>query len=78
MCGCAVGPGRTGAGKGQSQVVVETVTKSSKTQSFAAAQPWHDSDASKVKSLGAGLQKADSNKDATFSVDTSSAGNIDC
>jgi hypothetical protein len=55
---------------------VETVTKSTTTQMFAAAQPWHDSDASKVKSRGSGLQKADTNKDATFSVDTSDAGKL--
>jgi len=55
-------------------VVVETVTKSSTIKTFAAAQPQHDSDASKVTSKGAGLQQADVNKDATFTVDTSRAG----
>ena len=55
-------------------VVVETVTKSSTIKTFAAAQPLHDSDASKVTSKGAGLQSAQLNKDATFSVDTSRAG----
>jgi len=55
-------------------VVVETVTKSSTIQTFAAAQPQHDSDASKVTSKGAGLQSAQLNKDATFSVDTGRAG----
>jgi len=55
-------------------VVVETVTKSSTIKTFAAAQPLHDSDASKVTSKGAGLQSAQINKDATFSVDTSRAG----
>jgi len=69
------GSGRSNAEHEQSQVVVETVTKSSTTQTFAAAQRWHDSDASKVKSRGVGLQNADTNKDATFSIDTASAGN---
>jgi len=55
-------------------VVVETVTKSSTIKTFAAAQPLHDSDASKVTSKGVGLQSAQLNKDATFSVDTSRAG----
>jgi len=61
--------------KDQIPVVVETVTKSSTIKTFAAAQPLHDSDASKVTSTGAGLQSAQINKDATFSVDTSRAGN---
>lgn len=68
------GPVRTAAWNEQSPVVVETVTKSSTIRTFAAAQPWHDSDASKVKSKGAGLQKAEVNKDATVSIDTSGAG----
>jgi len=55
-------------------VVVETVTKSSTIKTFAAAQPLHDSDASKVTSKGAGLQSAQLNKDATFSIDTGRAG----
>jgi len=64
------GPSR----RDQMPVVVETVTKSSTIKTFAAAQPQHDSDASKVTSKGAGLQQADVNKDATFTVDTSRAG----
>ena len=44
--------------KDQIPVVVETVTKSSTIKTFAAAQPLHDSDASKVTSTGAGLQSA--------------------
>jgi hypothetical protein len=55
---------------------VETVTKSSTIQTFASAQPWHDSDATKVKSRGSGLQKADSHKEAAFSIDTADAGKI--
>jgi len=55
-------------------VVVETVTKSSTIKTFAAAKPLHDSDASKVTSKGAGLQSAQLNKDAAFTVDTSRAG----
>jgi len=55
-------------------IVVETVTKSSTIKTFAAAQPLHDSDASKVTSKGAGLQSAQLDKDATFVVDTSRAG----
>jgi len=55
-------------------VVVETVTKSSTIKTYAAAKPLHDSDASKVTSQGAGLQSAQLNKDATFTVDTSRAG----
>lgn len=58
----------------QSQVVVETVTKSTTTQMFSAAQLLHDADVSKVRSEGVGLQKAFINKDATFTVDTSQAG----
>jgi len=69
------GSGRADGRNQQSQVVVETVTKSSTTKTFASAEPWHDSDASKVKSRGAGLQKADTSKDNTFSVDTVAAGN---
>jgi len=63
--------------KDQMPIVVETVTKSSTIKTFAAAQPIHDTDASKVTSSGAGLQSAELNKDATFSVDTSRAGNRD-
>ena len=61
--------------KDQIPVVVETVTKSSTIKTFAAAQPLYDPDASKVTSTGAGLQSAQINKDATFSVDTGRAGN---
>jgi len=59
----------------QVPVVVETVTKSSTVQRFAAAQPLHDVDASRVTTAGAGLQAAQRNHDATFSVDASRAGN---
>jgi filamin len=68
------GTGRSSGLNEQSQVVVETITKSSTTQTFAAAQPMHDSGASKVKSKGAGLQKATVDQEATFAVDASDAG----
>ena len=57
----------------QSQVVVETVTKTSTTQQFSAP-PTRQSDASKVISKGAGLQTAMINKETTFTVDGSQAG----
>jgi len=69
-CGRYAGSSR----KDQMPVVVETVTKSSTIKTFSAAKPLHDTDASKVTSKGAGLQSAQLNKDATFSVDTSRAG----
>jgi len=58
----------------QSQVVVETVTKTSTTQQYAAVPPTAVSDASKVTSKGMGLQKAFVNKETHFTVDTSKAG----
>ena len=57
----------------QSQVVVETVTKTSTTQQFSAP-PTRQSDASKVISMGAGLKTAMVNKETTFTVDGSQAG----
>jgi filamin len=68
------GPGRPTAWSEQSQVVVETVTKTSTTQKFAAVQQIHESDATKVSAMGAGLQYATANKEATFTVDTSRGG----
>jgi len=68
------GPGRPTAWPEQSQVVVETVTKTSTTQKFAAVQQVHESDATKVMASGAGLQHATANKEATFTVDTSHGG----
>jgi filamin len=63
-----------GAWSEQSQVVVETVTKSSTTQRYSAVTPVVQSDASKVVARGAGLQRAFANKDQTFQVDASKAG----
>ena len=63
-----------GAWTEQSQVVVETVTKSTTTQKFAAMQQTAASDASKVVTRGAGLQRAFVNKEQTFQVDASQAG----
>ncbi len=57
----------------QSQVVVETVTKTSTTQQFSAPPP-RQSDASKVISKGAGLKTAMVNKETTFTVDATQAG----
>jgi len=68
------GPGRPTAWSEQSQVVVETVTKTSTTQKFAATQQIHESDASKVTATGSGLQTAIANKETTFTVDTTRAG----
>ena len=59
----------------QSQVVVETVTKSSTTQSFASLQQRQQpSDATKVVTRGVGLKKAFISKETTFAVDCSQAG----
>jgi len=58
----------------QSQVVVETVTKTSTMQKFSALQQTAKSDASKVISQGAGLKTAMVNKETTFTVDGSQAG----
>lgn len=63
-----------GAWNEQSQVVVETVTKSSTTQSYAAIQSGFQSDASKVVCRGLGLQKAILNKETSFTVDATNAG----
>ena len=70
----SAGPGRPTAWPEQSQVVVETVTKTSTTQKFSAVQQVHESDATKVTATGAGLQHATANKEATFTVDTSHGG----
>ena len=82
MCGggggdVCPGAGRPTAWPEQSQVVVETVTKTSTTQKFAAAsvqQVRDESDATKVTAVGPGLQHATANKEATFTVDTSHGG----
>lgn len=68
------GPGRPAAWPEQSQVVVETITKTSTTQKFSAVQQHHESDASQVSAVGPGLQRAYVNKETTFTVDTSRAG----
>jgi len=60
-----------GAWTEQSQVVVETVTKTSSTQKYAAMQ---SSDASQVSLKGNGLHQAFANKEQTFMVDASNAG----
>ena len=76
-CECCVlceGPGRPTAWPEQSQVVVETVTKTSTTQKFSAVQQVQESDATRVVATGAGLQYATANKEATFTVDTSHGG----
>lgn len=67
------GAGTPAAFSEQSQVVVETVTKTSTTQKFAAV-PRVASDASKVVIQGAGLKNAYVNKEATFTVNASNAG----
>ena len=69
-----IGAGTPAAWSEQSQVVVETVTKTSTTQKFAAAQQVVKSDATKVVAQGAGLQKAFINKEAQFTVNTANAG----
>ena len=53
--------------------MVETVTKTSTTQKFAAVQQI-ESDATKVTATGPGLQYATAHKEATFTVDTSHGG----
>lgn len=58
---------------GMSQVVVETVTKTSVMSKFQAI-PQFKSDASRVTCEGNGLKKAFRGKQATFNVDTSNAG----
>src|SRR6218665_3055633 len=59
----------------QSEVIVESVTKMSTTQKYAASKKLHNSDATKITATGTGLQKATANKEATFTVDTTRAGN---
>ena len=68
------GSSAPGAWTEQSQVVVETVTKTSTTQQYQAGVPQQKSDASKVVTQGAGLHKAMVNKETTFTVDASQAG----
>ena len=68
------GKAHPGAWTEQSQVVVETVTKSTTTQKFAAATTRATADASKVVTRGAGLKRAFVDKPQTFQVDASSAG----
>lgn len=58
---------------------METITKTSTTQKFAAVQQQqqvHESDASQVTAIGPGLQRAIANKETTFTVDTSRAGKL--
>ena len=57
---------------------METVTKTSTTQQFQSGVPQQKSDATKVVTQGAGLQKAMVNKETTFTVDASQAGKIFC
>ena len=57
----------------QSQVVVETVTKTSTTQQYAG-MPEVQYNAKQVISKGLGLQKAFANKETSFTVDCSKAG----
>lgn len=78
------GQGTTQAGlwNEKSQVVVETVTKTSQTQMMASSAQMTQqvtrqavpSDPSKVLLSGGGLSKAEVNKEATFQVDGSGAG----
>ena len=72
----STGPGRVepGSWSEQSQVVVETVTKTSTTQKYSAPIPSAGSDASKVVLKGTGLCKAIPMKEAHFMVDASQAG----
>lgn len=58
---------------GMSQVVVETVTKTSVMSKFSAL-PKFQSDASRVTCEGNGLKKAFRGKQSTFNVDTTNAG----
>ena len=53
---------------------METVTKTSTTQKYAAVQSEQVSDATRVTATGAGLQRGYVNKETTFTVDTSNAG----
>ncbi|XP_070558726.1 filamin-A-like isoform X10 [Ptychodera flava] len=57
-----------------SQMVVETVTKTTTTTNYAS-MPTFTSDASKVTSTGMGLKKAFINRKAQFTVNASDAGN---
>ena len=68
------GSGKAGEWNEQSNIVVETVTKSSTTHKYSAPERLFDSDASKVQTKGSGLKKASANQEATFVVDTSRAG----
>ena len=68
-----------GAWTEKSQVVVETVTKTSTTQKFSAVpSELPASDASKVTASGVGLRKAVVDKEAHFNVDGSGAGESGC
>lgn len=68
------GQGRPTGFQEQASVVVETVTKTSVMSKFASIPPFQ-SDASKVVCDGNGLKKGYRNKQCTFNVDTSQAGN---
>ncbi|XP_061187564.1 filamin-A-like isoform X11 [Saccostrea echinata] len=68
------GPGKPSGYHEQASVVVETVTKTSVMSKFSGLQKFQ-SDASRCTAEGMGLKKAFRGKQATFSVDTSQAGN---
>ncbi|ELU02479.1 hypothetical protein CAPTEDRAFT_151296 [Capitella teleta] len=68
------GQGKAAPWSEQSQVVVETVTKTSTTQKYASFPPEVASDASKVRTSGVGLQRAVLNSESMFNVDATGAG----
>ncbi|XP_056000448.1 filamin-A-like isoform X18 [Ostrea edulis] len=68
------GPGKPSGYHEQASVVVETVTKTSVMSKFSGLQKFQ-SDANRCTAEGMGLKKAFRGKQATFSVDTSQAGN---
>ncbi|XP_052780237.1 filamin-A-like isoform X2 [Mya arenaria] len=68
------GQGKPSGFQEQASVVVETVTKTSSMSKFASFAPFV-SDASKVTVEGNGLKKGFRNKQCTFNVDCSHAGN---
>ncbi|XP_052680465.1 filamin-C-like isoform X8 [Crassostrea angulata] len=68
------GQGKPSGYHEQASVVVETVTKTSVMSKFSGLQKFQ-SDASRCTAEGNGLKKAFRGKQATFSVDTSQAGN---
>ncbi|PVD25206.1 hypothetical protein C0Q70_15704 [Pomacea canaliculata] len=68
------GAGQASSVQEHASVVVETVTKTSTTTKFSGIQKF-SSDASKCVAKGNGLTKAFRGKTATFTVDTTGAGN---